>query len=349
MEGSLERIHVHGERRQTVMAVMEDALAAGLTTQAVCATVGVSERRFRRWRARARQGDLTRHPKPATAQPANALTPQEAAVIREAVACAEWADVSCRELSIKIMEREGLYVSHVAIWEHEKRLGIAGHRGKRRLMGRHRGAAPDTSFVTGPKQLWGWDFTKLPTGVPHQCWYLCAVLDRYSRKVVGWEVSAHADSELAQATWDTALLAEGLTVQEMPCSLSDRGPQMRSRTTREFFQDLGVAQLFARPRTPNDNAHTESLFATVKMAPAYPGAFGTLEGARAYFRQFFAWYNGEHLHTRIGMVTPNQKHSGEWQRILAEREVIKAKTFAMRREYHRRMREENKHVEAVIS
>ena len=246
-------------------------MAAGLPTQAVCATVGVSERRFRRWRARARQGDLARHPKSATVQPANALTPQEAVAIREAVACAEWADLSCRELSIKIMEREGLYVSHVAVWAYEKRLGIAGHRGKRRLMGRHRGAAPDTSFVTGPNQLWSWDFTKLPTGVPHQCWYLCAVLDRYSRKVVGWEVSAHADSALAQATWDIALLAEGLTVQAMPFSLSDRGPQMRSRTMREFFQDLGVVQLFARPRTPNDNAHTESLFATVKTAPAYRG------------------------------------------------------------------------------
>jgi transposase InsO family protein len=331
------------------MAMMEEAVAAGLTSQAVCATMGVSERRFRRWRARARQGDLTRHPKPASVQPANALTPQEAGAIQEAVACAEWADLSCRELSIKLMEQEGLYVSHVAIWEHEKRLGIAGHRGKRRLMGRHRGAAPDTSFVTGPNQLWSWDFTKLPTGVPHQFWYLCAVLDRYSRKVVGWAVSAHADSALAQTTWDLALLAEGRSGQAMPFSLSDRGPQMRSRTTREFFHDLGVAQLFARPRTPNDNAHTESLFATVKTAPAYPAVCPTLEAARAYFQQFFAWYNGEHLHTRIGMVTPNQKHSGEWQRILADREVIKTKTFAMRREYHRRIREANKHVEAVIS
>lgn len=331
------------------MAIMEDAIAAGLTTEAVCATVEVSVRRFRRWRVRARQGDVMRHPKPSTVQPANALTPQEAAAIRAAVACAEWADLSCRELSIKIMEREGLYVSHVAVWEYERRLGIAGHRGKRRLMGRHRGTAPDTSFVTGPNDLWSWDFTKLPTGVPHQCWYLCAVLDRYSRKVMGWEVSAHADSALAQAAWDSALLTEGLTAQAMPFSLSDRGPQMRSRSTREFFQDLGVAQLFARPRTPNDNAHTESLFATVKTAPAYPGVFPTLETARAYFQRFFAWYNGEHLHTRIGMVTPNQKHSGEWQQILAEREVIKAKTFAMRREYHQRRQAENKQLEAVIS
>jgi len=331
------------------MTIMEEAITAGLPTQAVCATIGVSERRVRRWRARARQGDLARHPKPATVQPTNALTPQEAAAIRAAVACAEWADSSCRELSIKIMEREGLYVSHVAVWAYEKRLGIAGHRGKRRLMGRHRGAAPDTSFVTGPNELWSWDFTKLPTGVPHQFWYLCAVLDRDSRKVVGWEVSAHADSGLAKTAWDTALLAEGLTAQAMPFSLSDRGPQMRSRTTRECFQDLGVAQLVARPRTPNDHAHTESLFATVKTAPASPGAFATLEEARADFERFFAWYNGDHLHTRIGMVTPNQKHSGEWRLILAEREVINAKTFAMRRESHRRMREENKHVEAVIS
>ena len=328
---------------------IEDALAAGLTTQAACAAVELSERRFRRWCARAQEGDYARHAKPATVRPVNALTPEEHEAIREAVASAAWADLGCRELSIKILETKALYVSHVAIWEYESAQGLAGHRGKRRRMGRHRGAAPDTSFVHGPNQLWTWDFTKVPTGVPHQWWDLVAVEDQYSRKAVGWAMGARATTELAKAAWDAALLAEGLTAAQMPFSLSDRGPQMRSRAMREFFQDLGVARLFARPRTPNDNPYIESLFSTVKTHPTYPEAFPLLEGARAYFEAFFHWYNHEHLHTRIGMVTPHQKHSGEWEGILAERDKIKAKTLAARRAYHTAARGQNKVLEADIS
>ena len=216
-------------------------------------------------------------------------------------------------------------------------------------MGRHRGEAPDTSFLNGPNQLWDWDFTKLPTGQPHRFWYLCAVIDQYSRKAVGWQISDHADTRLAKATWDAALIAEGLTTANAPKSLSDRGAQMRAHSTREFFQDLGIAQLFARPRTPNDNPFIESLFATVKTHPNYPVAFPSLEKAVKYFIEFFRWYNDEHLHTRIGMVTPSQKHNGEWRRIMAEREVIKQRTFAMRRQFNKDLGLTNKDRQCAIS
>lgn len=332
-----------------MMALLADAIAQGLTARAACAVLGVSERRWRDWQARARVGDVERHALPAHVHPYNALTPQERELIRSAVGCAEWADASCRELSVKILERDGVYVSHVSIWLFERSLGIAGHRGKRRRMGVTRPAAPDTSVVEGPNQLWAWDITTLRTGVPHRCWYLYAVLDQWSRKVVGWHVSERETSSEAQRGWDHALLAEGRTEGPMPVSLSDRGAQMRSRSTAEFFLDLGVARLFARPRTPNDNPFVESLFATVKTAPAFPDTFPTLEAARAYFREFFGWYNEEHLHTRIGMVTPAQQHSGEAVRILAEREVIKQQTMARRRAVNIQQGVPNKEPEAAVS
>lgn len=98
---------------------------------------------------------------------------------------------------------------------------MADHRGKRRLMGRHRGEAPDTSFVHGPNQLWTWDFTKVPTGIPHQCWYMVAVEDQYGRKAAGWTMSALATTEFAKTAWDAALPAEGLPAAQMPFSLPD--------------------------------------------------------------------------------------------------------------------------------
>lgn len=334
-----------------MITAIEEAIADGLTVETACQTVGVSERRLREWRARARQGDFTRHPKSKDVRPFNALTPTECETIAQAVACREWADLSCREISVKIMEQSGLYVSPVAVWEHEKRLGIAGHRGKRRLSGRHRGDPPDTSFVNGPNQLWSWDITKLRSGIPHVSWYLATVLDQWSRKVVGWAISDCENSDLVQRAWDTALLAEGVldSPASIPTSLSDRGSQMRSRSTAQFFKDLGIDRLFARPRTPNDNAFAESLYATIKMHPDYPEFFGSVEDAEKYFRRFFHWYNGDHLHTRIGMVTPCQKHSGEWVKILEQREVIKQKTFAMRRAFNMGLKSQNKEMEAAVS
>lgn len=313
------------------MELVAEAVRSGLTKQEVCRVLGLSERRFRIWQARARRGDYARHKKAPEVRPYNALRPEEETLIQRAVARGEWTDLSCRELSVRIMETEEVYVSHLAIWQYEKRMGLAGHRGKRRGMGRPRGEAPDTSWVSGPNQLWAWDITKLRTGVPYQFWYLYVVLDQWSRKVVGWLVSDRQTSAESQRTWDMALLAEALKDGPMPTSLSDRGTQMRARTTREFFQDLGVGQLFSRPRTPNDNPYVESFFATVKTAPAYPGWFTSVEDAVSYFERFFAWYNGEHLHTRIDMVTPKSKHDGSWVEILAKREEIKVRTFAARR------------------
>lgn len=86
----------------------------------------LSERRLRRWRARAQEGGYARHAKSVTGRPVNAITPEEQDAIRAAVAKAEWTDLSCRELSIKILETQALYVWHVAIWEYERTHGLAG-------------------------------------------------------------------------------------------------------------------------------------------------------------------------------------------------------------------------------
>ncbi len=59
------------------MAMIEEAMEAGMTGQAVCVVVGISERRLREWRGRARQGDYARHAKPAHVRPVNALTPRK--------------------------------------------------------------------------------------------------------------------------------------------------------------------------------------------------------------------------------------------------------------------------------
>ncbi|MCA1707259.1 MAG: DDE-type integrase/transposase/recombinase [Actinobacteria bacterium] len=102
-----------------------------------------------------------------------------------------------------------------------------------------------------------------------------AIIDMFSRKIVGHAVRPSGTSDDVKDVFDKALANEGLlaTDAKMPVSLSDRGPQMRSKTIRRFFYDLGITQMFARPKTPADNATIESFFATFKGERLYHGSY----------------------------------------------------------------------------
>jgi len=312
------------------MSAIEEAHRDGLSYEHAAAKLGISRRRLERWKEEKEAGAS----KERIVKPYNAMTEEEKEAVRDIVANEKHADEPTRGLSVRLMEEKDLYVSHVSIWEYERSIGANGPRGHRKNQRRKGPLKPDTSFVTGPNQLWSWDFTKLRTSAAYVFFYLIAILDVFSRKVVGWLVSEHETSDVVKRAWDIALVNEGLTQagpDEMPKSLSDRGSQMRSISTTQFFKTLGIDRLLARPRTPNDNPYVESLFGTVKTAPKYPGFFEVIHQAQDYFGVFFPWYNEEHLHTALEMMTPCDWHSGRYVEIREERRRIKHETFARRR------------------
>lgn len=312
------------------MNAVEEAHRDGLSYEHAAAKLGMSPRRLERWKQEKEAGK----PKERIVKPYNAMTEEEKQAVRDIVANEKHADESTRGLSVRLMEGRDMYVSHVSIWEYERSIGANGPRGHRKNQRPKGPLKPDTSFVTAPNQLWSWDFTKLRTPMAYVFFYLIAILDVFSRKVVGWLVSEHETSEIVKRAWDIALVNEGLTQagpDEMPKSLSDRGSQMRSISTTQFFKTLGIDRLLARPRTPNDNPQVESLFSTVKTAPQYPRFFEVIHQACDYFGTFFPWYNEEHLHTALEMMTPCDWHSGRYVEIREERRRIKQETFARRR------------------
>jgi transposase InsO family protein len=247
------------------------------------------------------------------------------------IASTEHVDDSCRVLSIEALNNYGVYISHVTFFDRMKKKGINGPRGI--LAKRKSGSAkPEIGDVTGPNQLWSWDISYIRTTIKHKTLYLYALLDWYSRKVIAWHLSEYLSSDEAQTLWDKGILAEGcLKNGELPRSLCDRGSQMRSVSTKTFFATLGVQQLFSRPHTPNDNPQIEALFSTVKNSPKYPDRFSSFKEAALYFENFFHWYNNEHYHTGIGMVTPEDRHTGRDVAILKHRQLIKERTLLMRR------------------
>jgi putative transposase len=192
---------------------------------------------------------------------------------------------------------------------------VCGFKGR---AGRPKAAKPETA-VEAPNVIWAWDISYCRVG--DSFWYLIAIIDLFSRKIVGHAVRPTATSDDVKDVFDKAFANEGLLGMDsrMPTSLSDRGPQMRSKTIRRFFYDLGITQMFSRPRTPADNATIESFFATIKGERLYHGVYSDPIELISDADAFVIHYNGARLHMGIGFVTPAEKHDGRAAEIIAAR------------------------------
>ena len=78
---------------------------------------------------------------------------------------------------------------------------------------------------------------------------------------------------------------------------------MRSKSVALLLADLGVTKTHSRPHVSNDNPYSESQFKTLKYCPQFPRRFGSIEDARLFSRNFFDYYNHEHRHSGIGLMT----------------------------------------------
>ena len=180
---------------------------------------------------------------------------------------------------------------------------------ERRDQLRHPDYAKPELLATGPNQLWSWDITKLKGPAKWTYYYLYVILDVFSRYVVGWMVAECESAALAKR-----LIAETIGKQQLdPQQLTlhaDRGTSMRSKLVAQLLADLGVTKTHSRPHTSNDNAFSESQFKTLKYRPGFPKHFGAQEDARTFCARFFRWYNHDHHHHGIALLTPFQVHYG---------------------------------------
>ncbi|MCU7887167.1 MAG: IS3 family transposase [Candidatus Thiodiazotropha sp. (ex Lucinoma aequizonata)] len=176
--------------------------------------------------------------------------------------------------------------------------------------------------ATAPNQVWSWDITFLTTTITGIFYRLYLVMDIYSRKIVGWEIHENETADHASLLIRKACLAEGISEQRLVLH-SDNGSPMKGATMLATLQRLSVVSSFSRPSVSNDNPYSESLFGTMKYIPAFPSKlFESLGAARDWVYDFVHWYNEEHRHSGIQFVTPSQRHSGEEQSILVNREAV---------------------------
>jgi transposase InsO family protein len=291
--------------------VLGTAKRHGVPEARVCATVGLVPRRVRRWRWRLAVGQGVEDRRPGPRHAPHRLLDQEKQAILARARTEAHADASSRILAYQALDSGALAVSPSSVYRTLAADGLTTERGRARRR-TPRGGPPKREELTGPNQRWCWDITYLRTLIRYVYLFLYAMLDEWSRKVVAWLVAELESYELGKVLADRALAAEGLLAPEatLPVIVNDRGPSMKAKSLRRFFGDLGVLQLFGRPRTPDDNPFIEAAFRTVKYHPHYPERFAGRPEAEEYFRWFFPWYNHEHLHSGIGHVPPALKHAG---------------------------------------
>ena len=97
---------------------------------------------------------------------------------------------------------------------------------------------------------------------------------------------------------------------------------MTSKSVAHLLADLGVSKTHSRPHVSNDNPYSEAQFKTLKYRPDFPAQFGSAADARAWARMFFQWYNHEHHHSGIGLLTPASVHTGHAVETIAARQEV---------------------------
>ena len=152
------------------------------------------------------------------------------------------------------------------------------------------------------------------------------ILDIFSRRVVGWCVADAESATLFRPLFDDAIAKHNVPAGQLTLH-ADRGGPMKAKATALLLADLGVTRSHNRPHVSNDNPFSESHFKTLKYQPQFPRRFGCIEDARSFCRRFFDWYNQDHHHSGIGLMTPDQVHYGQANAVHAARQLTLDQAF----------------------
>ena len=292
------------------MAAQELALQVGVAP--ACQALGVSRATFYR-----RQRPTPGHQQPRPT-PARALCESEREQVLDVLASARFVDRSPAEVVATLLDDERYLCSERTMY---RVLAASAPVRERRNQREHPQYTKPELVATGPNQCWSWDITKLLGPKKWTYYYLYVLLDIFSRYVVGWMVADRENSALAGRLIEQTCHKQGVEPKVLTLH-SDRGAPMTSKCTAQLLADLGVTRSLSRPQVSDNNPFSEAQFKTLKYHPGFPGRFLGIEPAIGHRRSFFPWYNTEHRHGGISMLTPDDVHHGRAPVVLAQRQRI---------------------------
>jgi len=289
-----------------------EELAPKVGTAPACRALGLP--RASLYRARTPAPSREQRPRPPSHR---ALGGAERQAVLDILHSPRFVDKAPAEIYATLLDEE---TYHCSVRTMYRLLAAHGEVRERRDQLRHPSYAKPELLATRPNQVWSWDITKLRGPAKWSYFYLYVILDIFSRYVVGWMVAEAESAALAEQ-----LIRDTCQKQEIaPGQLTlhaDRGSSMKSKPVALLLADLGVTKTHSRPHVSDDNPYSESQFKTLKYQPDFPEQFGSLEDARAYCRVFFHWYNTEHHHGGVGLMTPEAVHTGRAAQVVQARQA----------------------------
>ena len=307
------------EQRARIVVIVREAIQSGARKRKCGEVIEISVRTLQRWERRKtrdrRKGSL----KTVTRK----LSEQERSEVISAACSIEFRDYNPHEI-VAIMAESGRYLaSESTFYRILRKEQLLAHRANSRPASSN--SRPPERAATEPNQVWCWDITYLRSAVSGLFYYAYVIIDIYSRKIVGWEISSKESEDIAVGLFRRICALRNLSGIYLH---SDNGNPMKGATMLMLLYHLGIVPSFSRPRVSDDNPFIESFFKTVKYTEGYPKYFESEDHVRRWFCDFVDWYNTKHRHSMIGYVTPEQRHNGTAKEIYDKRNQVYAKAFA---------------------
>jgi putative transposase len=308
---------------------------SGLPRRRALLHIGLSKSTYYRWLRRQAEGRL-QDKKGGSSLPWNKLRPEEESkILLQARASPE---LSARQLALKLVDKEGWYVSESTVFRILKREGlikpaeVVGFKAGKEY---HRKTKrPNEMWATDCAHLkvfdWGW-------------YYLVTVMDDFSRFILAWELKSNMAATSLIDVVQKAIDITGMTdvpVEDRTVLLSDNGAGYLSRQFSEYLRLVGVRHIVASPYHPQTNGKIEryhrSIKGELKLVPyEMPSELGEA------IMEFIEYYNYRRYHEGLGDVTPYDVYTGKHLEIIQRRKEAKSRTLQVRRDYNRAVREQD--------
>lgn len=295
-----------------------------LLSHQACRILGLNPDRFYRWKVLYRDFGLSGlDDKPPLAKNINnrLLPDEESAILEYADA---YPQQHHREIKYNL-EKKDIYISSSTVYRRLKAKNLIKEHNI--LRPKRRWIRPEAAY---PHQHWLIDLTYIL--INRAFWYLIAIIDLYSRYVVGWELSATSQAKDLQRVIDFSLSEHDLHDKDTkPIIHSDNGSPMKAKSFKRFLKDIGVLNDYSRSHIPQDLAVLERLFRTAKQEEVYHNDYLSHLEARESLSGFFDYYNNHRPHQGINNVTPYDRLIGR------DAEIIKMRKIKMQIAQQRRI------------
>lgn len=207
-----------------------------------------------------------------------------------------------------VMKREGIKVSNEMVRKLMREMGLFSIRQNAKKLYddeclKYKNHLNQEFIAERPNEIWVSDITYFKySGKPY---YICVIIDLFSRMVVGYKIGKTNSTQLVKSTFQNAYKERqphtGLIFH------TDRGSNYRSKSMNDFMRSLNITHSFSRAHVPYDNSVMESFFASMKREELYRTKYRSEADFRKAVDRYILFYNTKRPHRKLQYKTPEQK------------------------------------------